>query len=199
MWWLRRLFAGGGTPKHARAVVQGAPSGVMHAYFIRVGEAMASDIFRLLCREAQDKAVLVRLLSVGWAEGNDRVGKHARSEPFDANTYRDDMLLKPDPLADVAEAFWALKPTVSGQTPVVLIAAGEEYGREERSWVQTFNAQYRKAGGLPIVRLVICKTPESGAKLASCFDVAETEPQFETKFAAWCARCGSNPQLWQAP
>lgn len=171
------------------------PAGITQAdgFFLRVGNAMAHDIFRTLCAE---KVHLARLLTCDYGEAEDRARKGDPPQGFNAVTYHDEMLVKPETLTSVREALRALSPAAMQATPIVFLVADAKYGTRARSWVQSFNAQYLKAGGLPIVRLVICQDAASSAALASCFEPEETDPEMEGRFAKWCAKSNIEPGVW---
>jgi hypothetical protein len=164
-----------------------------HAFFIRVGNAMAHDIFRALCGETVH---VVRLLQCDYGEAEDRAGKAGAPHGFKAVTYYDDMLLKPQRLTSVRETVHALSPAAMQTTPIIFMVADVGYGTRARSWVQVFNQQYMKAGGLPIVRLVICQDAASSAALASCFVTGETDERVEENFRKWCGKSNITPRDW---
>jgi hypothetical protein len=203
--WFKKLFRSTSSAQQKKdakeitdnlAEMYGVKATSAKAYFIRIGNAMAHESFDLLSHQSKDGVILVRLLSADYGISERRADSMDTTGQFHAITYHDDMLLKPEPITSVKYAFRALSPSPDSETPIVLVIAKEEWGTNARSWVQTFNAQYIKAGAMPIVRLVICQNATSGATLSSCFDVSIKNPDWENKFARWCASIQMDLNAW---
>ena len=194
-WWTRLLGACKGILEGSKGMKSETEEqkAVANAFFIRVGQAMGREIFGALCSEPVH---LVRLLRCDYAESEEQAAKNDDQPSFSAETWHDEMLLKSEALPSVRHALYALSPDAMQSTPIVFIISDKAYGTRARSWVQTFNMQYIKAGGMPIVRLVVCQDASSSAALASCFQTEDTDTAIENRFTQWCAQSSVDPTSW---
>ncbi|MCK4247898.1 MAG: zinc ribbon domain-containing protein [Methanomicrobia archaeon] len=178
-------------------------------YFLHVGHAMAGQIYKNLCQNAEFTSI-----PAGKAEPQAKVlVRYYRADPS-SGSYRAEEAQKsglvfrgygfplksgdpPEEVADIESAYHELGGLASStlpEVPVMVILADSRFDDLMRGYCDFLNMRYLQSGALPIVKLLYTDDLKSARNLISLYRLKEKVDYFEERFKVWCEKMGIDPE-----